>query len=51
LVTRDLEIARRAKRALVLIDRGVIADTANFGEAARALHRGTLAEDPEAVST
>jgi ABC-type lipoprotein export system ATPase subunit len=51
LVTHDLEIARRAKRALVLIDGEVVADTANFEEAARALHRGTLAEDAEAVST
>jgi ABC-type lipoprotein export system ATPase subunit len=51
LVTHDLEVARRAKRALVLIDGAVVADTPNFEEAARALHQGTLAEDAEAVST
>jgi ABC-type lipoprotein export system ATPase subunit len=51
LVTHDLEVARRAKRALVLIDGTVVADTTNFDQAAEALHRGTLADDAEPGST
>jgi putative ABC transport system ATP-binding protein len=51
LVTHDLEVARRTKRALVLIDGVVVADTTNLDEAALALHRGTLADDAESVST
>jgi ABC-type lipoprotein export system ATPase subunit len=50
LVTHDLEIARRTKRALVLIDGMVVADTTNFDQAAVALHRGTLSDD-EIIST
>jgi ABC-type lipoprotein export system ATPase subunit len=51
LVTHDLEIARRTKRALVLIDGLVVADTTNFDQAADVLHRGTLAEDVEPTAT
>ena len=51
LVTHDLEIARRTKRALVLIDGVVVADTTNFNQAAEALHRGTLADDAEPISS
>jgi ABC-type lipoprotein export system ATPase subunit len=39
LVTHDLEVARKANRALVLIDGEVVADTTNFEQAAAALHR------------
>jgi ABC-type lipoprotein export system ATPase subunit len=38
LVTHDLDIARRARRALVLIDGKVVCDTVNFDDAAAALH-------------
>jgi putative ABC transport system ATP-binding protein len=48
LVTHDLEVARRAKRALVLIDGEVVADTTDFNVAAEALHRRALADDAEA---
>lgn len=51
LVTHDLEIARRAKRALVLIDGEVVADTTDFDEAALALHRETLTDGAEPIST
>jgi ABC-type lipoprotein export system ATPase subunit len=47
LVTHDLEVAQRAKRALVLIDGEVVVDTTDFRVAAEALHRRALAEDPE----
>jgi putative ABC transport system ATP-binding protein len=46
-VTHDLEVARRAKRALVLIDGEVVADTTDFDQAAEALHQGALAGDSE----
>src|SRR5262249_50383991 len=39
LVTHDLEVARKASRALVLIDGAVVADTTDFDQAAEALHR------------
>src|SRR6266478_344834 len=39
LVTHDLEIAKRARRALVLIDGEVVLDTTDFEQAANALHR------------
>jgi ABC-type lipoprotein export system ATPase subunit len=39
LVTHDLEVARKASRALVLIDGEVVADTTDFDQAAEALHR------------
>jgi len=45
LVTHDLEIARRAKRALVLIDGEVVVDTTDFDQAAETLHRRALADD------
>jgi ABC-type lipoprotein export system ATPase subunit len=47
LVTHDLEVARRARRALVLIDGEVVADTTDFNAAAEALHRKALAGNPE----
>ncbi|HEX5269142.1 MAG TPA: ABC transporter ATP-binding protein [Gemmataceae bacterium] len=47
LVTHDLEVARRARRALVLIDGEVVVDTTDFNLAAEALHRKALAENPE----
>jgi len=50
LVTHDLEVAQRAKRALVLIDGEVMVDTTDFHKAAEALHRRALAEDVEAVA-
>jgi putative ABC transport system ATP-binding protein len=50
LVTHDLEIAQRAKRALVLIDGEVVTDTTDFHLAAEALHRRALTEDEEPVS-
>ncbi len=42
LVTHDLDVARRAKRALVLIDGEVVADTADFDLAAEMLQRRAL---------
>jgi ABC-type lipoprotein export system ATPase subunit len=51
LVTHDLEIAQRAKRALVLIDGHVVLDTTDFRAAADALHRRALAEEVDAVPT
>jgi ABC-type lipoprotein export system ATPase subunit len=44
LVTHDLEIARRARRALVLVDGEVVVDTTDFDAAAETLHRKALAE-------
>ena len=46
LVTHDLEIARRARRALVLIDGEVVVDTTDFDRAAEVLHRRALTDDP-----
>jgi putative ABC transport system ATP-binding protein len=45
LVTHDLEVARRAKRALVLIDGEVVIDTTDFNRAAEALHRRALTDE------
>ncbi len=45
LVTHDLEVARRAKRALVLIDGEVVVDTTDFVVAEAALHRRALTEE------
>jgi ABC-type lipoprotein export system ATPase subunit len=45
LVTHDLEVARRANRALVLIDGAVVADTTDFEVAAELLHRRALDGD------
>jgi ABC-type lipoprotein export system ATPase subunit len=47
LVTHDLEIARRAKRALALVDGEVVVDTTDFDLAAEALHRRALAAEAE----
>ncbi len=51
LVTHDLEVARRARRALVLIDGRVVADTTNIEEAAAALHRGVAEPEAETGAT
>jgi ABC-type lipoprotein export system ATPase subunit len=45
LVTHDPEVARRARRALVLIDGEVVADTTDFDHAAEVLHRRSLPDD------
>jgi ABC-type lipoprotein export system ATPase subunit len=50
LVTHDLEVAQKAKRALVLIDGEVVVDTTDFRVAAEALHRRALTEDDEPAS-
>jgi putative ABC transport system ATP-binding protein len=47
LVTHDLDVARRAKRALVLIDGEVVIDTTDFDRAAEALHRRALTDDAD----
>jgi putative ABC transport system ATP-binding protein len=55
IVTHDLEIARRAKRALVLVDGEVVCDTTDFNRAAEILHQRAMideaapphADDPE----
>ena len=49
LVTHDLEVARRARRGLVLIDGEVHVDTTDFAVAAAALHRRALTDDAEPV--
>ena len=52
LVTHDLEIARRARRALVLVDGEVVADTTDFDLAAETLHRrAALADEAGPGST
>ena len=50
LVTHDLEVARRARRALVLVDGEVVVDTTDFDRAAEVLHRKVLADDAEPAS-
>lgn len=45
LVTHDLEVARQADRAIVLVDGEVITDTSDIEEAALALQRRARAED------
>jgi ABC-type lipoprotein export system ATPase subunit len=45
LVTHDLEVASKARRALVLIDGEVVLDTTDFEKAAAALHRRALTDD------
>jgi ABC-type lipoprotein export system ATPase subunit len=50
LVTHDLDIARRARRALLLIDGEVVLDTPDFDQAAETLHRRALTDDAEPVS-
>ena len=46
LVTHDPEIARRTKRALVLIDGEVALDTTDFDLAAQTLQNRALTEEP-----
>ena len=50
LVTHDLEIAKRAKRALVLVDGEVVVDTTDFDQAAETLHRRAVAADADTAS-
>jgi ABC-type lipoprotein export system ATPase subunit len=45
LVTHDMEVARRARRGLVLIDGEVVLDTTDFELAAATLHRRVTLED------
>ena len=47
LVTHDLEVARKAKRALVLVDGEIVVDTTNFEEAALVLQRRAAIDDME----
>lgn len=47
LVTHDLEVARKADRALVLIDGEVVIDTTDIEMAAQALHRRMAAVEEE----
>ena len=46
LVTHDLEVARQADRAIVLVDGEVIADTTDIEKAAQALQRRTREVEP-----
>ena len=50
LVTHDPDVARRAKRALVLIDGEVVLDTPDFDQAAATLHRRALTDDAEPIA-
>ena len=45
LVTHDLEIARQADRAIVLVDGEIVADTPDINQAAEALQRRARGED------
>jgi ABC-type lipoprotein export system ATPase subunit len=45
LVTHDLDVARKARRALVLVDGEVVVDTPDFDLAAQALHRRAAGEE------
>lgn len=47
LVTHDLEVARKADRALVLVDGEVVADTTDFEKAASVLHRRIASTEEE----
>jgi ABC-type lipoprotein export system ATPase subunit len=47
LVTHDLEIARRTRRALALMDGEVVIDTTDFDLAAEALHNRAVAAEGE----
>lgn len=51
LVTHDLDVARRAKRALVLIDGEVVIDTTDFNRAAEALQRRALTDDVDQATS
>ncbi len=48
LVTHDLEVARRGRRALVLVDGEVVVDTTDFELAAEVLHQRVAADAMEA---
>jgi ABC-type lipoprotein export system ATPase subunit len=48
LVTHDLEVARQANRAIVLVDGEVVADTTDINQAAEALHRRASGEEDPA---
>jgi ABC-type lipoprotein export system ATPase subunit len=48
LVTHDLEIARRARRALALVDGEVVIDTTDFDKAAEVLHQRAQSAAAEA---
>ncbi len=43
LVTHDLEVARQANRAIVLVDGEVILDTTDINKAGEALHQRSVA--------
>ena len=45
LVTHDLDVARQARRAIVLIDGHVVADTSDFDAAEKALHHRQVADE------
>jgi ABC-type lipoprotein export system ATPase subunit len=49
-VTHDLDVARRARRALVLVDGEIVVDTTDFDRAAEALHVRATIEDPQVPS-
>ncbi len=50
LVTHDLEVARRARRALVLIDGEVVLDTTDITHAAEVLHqKAAMSDDATAI--
>jgi putative ABC transport system ATP-binding protein len=49
LVTHDMEVARQARRALVLIDGKVVSDTTDFDRAAELLHRRALNDLAETI--
>ena len=51
LVTHDLEVARRANRALVLVDGEVVIDTPDFDQAAQILHRRAVLTDDADVDS
>ena len=47
LVTHDLEVAKKARRALALVDGEVVVDTTDFARAAEALHQRAIAGEAE----
>jgi ABC-type lipoprotein export system ATPase subunit len=49
-VTHDLEVAQRGRRALVLIDSEIVMDTTDFQAAASALHRRALTDEAETAT-
>jgi ABC-type lipoprotein export system ATPase subunit len=50
LVTHDLEVARRARRGLVLVDGEVVLDTTDFDLAAAALHQRAALDEAAEVT-